>query len=279
MLRVGKIEYLNTVPVYYGFLTGKVDSSGLEFVEDVPTELNRMLRERLLDISVISSYEYLTNSQNYLLLPNFSISAKKRVISVLFLSTVPIHQLHRKDVWLTKSSMTSRELLKYLLKDVYGVEPNYHYYSIKNGNLSKNPTALLTIGDDALKTLGTEKFPFRYDLAEEWYNLFNLPFVFALWAVRRKSFEEKREEVMSFYKKLTESKQVGISSSKEICQKYASRLSISQEVCRKYLEQLIFDFGKEELEGLELFSKIVNVPAKLQFTPSEGTAKRFNFSH
>jgi len=119
MLKVGKIEYLNTVPVYYGFLTGKVSYDSVEFVEDVPSELNRLLREGELDVSVISSYEYLVNSNRYLLLPDFSISARKRVLSVLFLSTVPIHQLHRKDVWLTRSSMTSRELLKFLLREVY----------------------------------------------------------------------------------------------------------------------------------------------------------------
>ena len=37
MLRVGKIEYLNTLPVYYGFVTGKVVAD-VELVEGVPSE-------------------------------------------------------------------------------------------------------------------------------------------------------------------------------------------------------------------------------------------------
>ena len=42
MLKVGKIEYLNTVPVYYGFISGRTPGSGIEFVDNVPSELNRL---------------------------------------------------------------------------------------------------------------------------------------------------------------------------------------------------------------------------------------------
>ena len=269
MLRVGKIEYLNTVPVYYGFLTGKVPSEGIEFVEDVPSELNRLLREGKLDVSVISSYEYLTNSDKYLLFPNFSISAKKRVLSVLFLSTVPIHQLHRKDVWLTRSSMTSRELLKFLLREVYGVEPNFKYYSLKDCDLPRNATALLAIGDEALRLLRSRQFPFVYDLAEEWHNLYGLPFVFAVWAVRKDSYEKKRETVDEFYRRLSTSKEVGLSSFKEICCKYSKRLQLPEKMCRNYLENLIFSLEGEELKSLEKFSEVVKASAEFNFIPVE----------
>lgn len=260
MLKVGKIEYLNTVPVYYGFITGKISCEGIEFVEDVPSELNRLLREGYLDISVISSYEYLSNSENYLLLPDFSISARNRVLSVLFLSTVPIHQLHRKDVWLTRSSMTSRELLKYLLREVYGVEPNFHYYSMKESDLPKNPTALLAIGDDALKLLKNRQFPFMYDLAEEWHNLTGLPFVFALWAVRRECYGERTEEVVNFYRRLRASREVGTASYGEICKTYSKQLNLKESICINYLKHLKFNLTEEELSALKLFSQ------KLGFT-------------
>jgi len=265
MLKVGKIEYLNTIPVYYGFLTGKVLAENVEFVESVPSELNLMLRKGELDISVISSYEYLINSEEYLLLPNFSISAKRKVFSVLFLSTTPIHQLHRKDVWLTKSSMTSKKLLKYILQEVYGVAPHYYYYSLKEGSLPKNPTAVLVIGDDALKFLQTKRFPFIYDLAEEWFNLFGLPFVFALWAVRKNSFKKKREEVIKFYEALKASKNIGLASLEEIASIYSSRLSLPKDLCYKYLNQLNFDLSEENTKALEKFSEVLKIAFTFQF--------------
>ncbi len=265
MLKVGIIEYLNTVPVYYGFLKGSVKAENVEFVEDVPSELNELMREGFLDISVISSYEYLSNSDKYLLFPDFSISAKKKVLSVLFLSTVPIHQLHRKDVWLTRSSMTSRELLKHLLKNVYGVEPNYYYYSLKDNDLPKNPTALLTIGDDAFKLLKNKRFTFIYDLAEEWFNIHGLPFVFAVWAVRKEVYEKKPEEVKSFYKKLLISKAEGIKNLEKICNTYSPKLQIKHKDCIEYLKNLNFSLGEEEKRSLELFAKSIGTPPKLKF--------------
>jgi chorismate dehydratase len=268
MLKVGKIEYLNTVPVYYGFISGRTPGSGIEFVDNVPSELNRLLREGFLDASVISSYEYIRNQEKYLLLPNLSISAKKRVISVLFLSTVPIHQLHRKDVWITRSSMTSRELLKYLLREVYGVEPNFHYYLLKENDLPANPKALLAIGDDALKLLHSRRFPFVYDLAEEWFNLTGLPFVFAVWAVRKDSFREKEEEVKDFYKRLLKSKEIGKSSYSEICQRYSKKLGIPPKLCLNYLKTLSFELGEEELRALKEFADKLGKGINLQFVGS-----------
>ncbi|WP_456456310.1 menaquinone biosynthetic enzyme MqnA/MqnD family protein [Thermovibrio sp.] len=265
MLKVGKIEYLNTVPVYYGFISKKVPSSGIEFIDDVPSELNRLLREGLLDVSVISSYEYIENQDKYLLFPDFSISAKGRVMSVLFLSCVPIHQLHRKDVWITRSSMTSRELLKYILREIYGVEPNFHYYSLKEDGLPLNPKAVLAIGDDALKLLNTKRFPFIYDLAEEWFNFTGLPFVFALWAVNRESFRKKEEEVREFYRKLEFSRKVGEASFKEICEKYSKPLGISERMCLKYLKSLNFHLREEEEKALREFASRLGKELTLNF--------------
>ena len=265
MLRVGKIEYLNTIPVYYGFITGVVKCEDVGFVEDVPSELNRLLREGFLDVSVVSSYEYITNWDKYLLLPDLSISAYRKVRSVLFFSKVPIHQLHRKDVWITRSSMTSRELLKYLLKNVYGVEPNFYYYSLKEGGLPQNPKAVLAIGDDALKFLPKKAFPFVYDLAEEWFNLTRLPFVFAVWAVRRDSYEKKREEVKEFYKKLIESRNFGEKSYDEICSTYGRKISLNEKPCRNYLNCLNFHLKEKEELSLKKFSEKIGKSFKLKY--------------
>jgi len=264
MLRVGKIEYLNTLPVYYGFVTGKVVAD-VELVEGVPSELNKLMREGKIDIAVISSYEYLSNRQVYLLLPDFSISAYKKVYSVLFFSKFPIHQLHKKDVWITKSSMTSRELLKFLLENVYGVSPVYRYYSLSKGELPKNPTAILSIGDDALKLLKEKRYPFVYDLAEEWFNLTGKPFVFAVWACRREVFSKKKEEVKKFYEKLCESRDLGLNAFSEICENYSKKLDITVEDCLKYLHSLKFTLGKTEIEGLKEFAKLLKLNDKLEF--------------
>ena len=164
--------------------------------------------------------------------------------------------------------MTSRELLKYLLREVYGVEPNFHYYLLKENDLPANPKALLAIGDDALKLLHSRRFPFVYDLAEEWFNLTGLPFVFAVWAVRKDSFREKEEEVKDFYKRLLKSKEIGKSSYSEICQRYSKKLGIPPKLCLNYLKTLSFELGEEELRALKEFADKLGKGINLQFVGS-----------
>ena len=168
--------------------------------------------------------------------------------------------------------MTSKELLKYILREVYGVEPNFHYYSLKEGDLPANPKALLAIGDDALKFLHSKRFPFVYDLAEEWFNITGLPFVFALWAVRRDSYQEKREEVLDFYERLKKSREIGENSFNEICSEYSKRLKLSEGLCRKYLETLNFHLGEEELQALREFAKRIGRDFKPKFIEAEASA-------
>jgi len=261
MLKVGKIEYINTIPVYYGFMKGLVKCN-CTFVEDVPSELNRMLREGEIDVSVVSSYECLRNYELYLVFPNVSISSFGKVMSVLFLSQLPIHQLHRKDVWLTKSSMTSRALIEFLLREKYGVEPNYRYYSLKEGNLPKGATAVLSIGDEAFKLLKSNRFRFVYDLGEEWFSMYGLPFVFALWAARR---DAVRDDVLEFYRRLVESKEIGISRFEEICREFGKKASLTVKECFSYYGNLNFDLGGEHLKSLKLFAEILNMEFRLEF--------------
>ena len=68
-----------------------------------------------------------------------------------------------------------------ILEQRYQVYPR-EYVGLESGKLD----AFLLIGDDALITHGiTDGFPHRYDLAEEWQNWKDMPFVFATWMVRR----------------------------------------------------------------------------------------------
>ncbi|WP_457567995.1 menaquinone biosynthetic enzyme MqnA/MqnD family protein [Desulfurobacterium sp.] len=263
MLKVGKIEYINVLPVYFGFIDGAV-SLNCEFTEAVPSALNELLREGKIDISPISSYEFITNSEKYLLFPNLSISSYGKVKSVLFFSRLPIHQLHRKDVWLTKSSMTSKALIEYLLKNRYGVEPNYHYYSMKEGNLPKSATAVLAIGDDAFKLLKDKSFRFIYDLGEEWHNLYDLPFVFAVWAVRRETVKNNPLSVKKVFEKFTASKKYGLSHLEKIAKKYAGKVGLTEAECMEYFRCLNYDLTDLHKKAINRFAKLLGFEVNIE---------------
>jgi chorismate dehydratase len=108
--------------------------------------------------------------------PGLCIASKQRVCSVLLFSKRPLLEIKR--VYLTPASLTSKLLCKHLLQDVYKLKPEYVE--------SREPAdALLLIGDDALYEKRLGKFEYVYDLAEEWHKVYGLPFVFALFLVRK----------------------------------------------------------------------------------------------
>ena len=79
---VGRIDFINTAPVYYGMDIGRVQCPGRE-VKGPPSTLNRLLRTGEIQISAISSVAYAQAYPQWLLLPSLSISARGPVQSVL----------------------------------------------------------------------------------------------------------------------------------------------------------------------------------------------------
>ncbi len=164
-LRVGKVSYLNTLPLFYSL-------KGFEITEGHPAELVKALREGRIDAGIVSSVEYFFNPEDYYVIPEVSISSRGRVRSVLLLSKKPLNEIER--IRITPNSLTSRYLLLYLFKEVYRKDVE---------EVAEDEDAFLCIGDEALGIGG--EFTYSYDLGEEWYRGERLPFVFALFLVRR----------------------------------------------------------------------------------------------
>ncbi|MEZ0360514.1 MAG: menaquinone biosynthesis protein [Hydrogenobacter sp.] len=200
MIRIGKVSYLNTMPLFY-----KWEDPKLELVSGHPSNLVRMLRKGSIHAGIVSSAEYLINMDLYTYVPNVSISSRERVCSVLFFSKVPIDKV--KKVYLTPNSVTSRYLSVYILEEVYRLKPIYT-------EDRKEADCLLLIGDEALFEKKAGRYIYIYDLAEEWYRIHKLPFVFALFTVRKDApswLSERIEELCkismeAFYKDLFDGK-------------------------------------------------------------------------
>ncbi|GFP25369.1 chorismate dehydratase, partial [Candidatus Hakubella thermalkaliphila] len=67
--RIGHIQFLNCLPLYYGLVTQNV-LLDIELVKGTPTELNQFLIRGELDIGPLSSIEYC-----------FSISSISRAVT------------------------------------------------------------------------------------------------------------------------------------------------------------------------------------------------------
>jgi len=190
-LQIGRIDYLNIWHVFH--LLGDTCPEGPEFhyMPGHPSELNRALAEGRLDISPSSSFEYLLHAESYELLPGASICAHQEVQSVLFLSPAPPEELpawlaaNPGPVCLTGASATSTALLKVLWSQKWGL-PEPQWLEVAPGAGLATGRPFLEIGNLALRHFVHLPAGYRiFDLATEWAAWTGLPFVFAVWIVRR----------------------------------------------------------------------------------------------
>ena len=261
-LRVSFIDFLNAVPLGWGFLQGPYRDA-FDLLFDVPSVCAQRLASGEADVGLIPVIEY-HNIDGLRVLPDISIASKRDVQSVLFVSQVPIQEVSR--VALDPSSRTSVALLKILLHRFYEKE-GVEYLEGTAAPLTPGAAgadAALIIGNPALET-STENL-FVYDLAREWNRFTGLPFVFAFWAVRDDVRLGRQREI--FYR----SRDLGLEQVDRIARAYSEKLGLSQEAIRHYiLRNLSYTLKEDDLRGLKRFYQLADqlelVPAlrKLEF--------------
>ena len=122
--RVGHIQFINCLPLYYGLVKNGV-LWNVELIKDTARELSCHLLADRLDISPIPSIEYSRHWRELILLPDLSVSCDGPVTSIFLVSKVPIQDLNNKVIALTNTSRTSQVLLKIILEDKYHVRPSF----------------------------------------------------------------------------------------------------------------------------------------------------------
>ncbi|MBI5188342.1 MAG: menaquinone biosynthesis protein [Nitrospirae bacterium] len=258
MLRIGKVTYANLFPIFY-MLEKKCDCSRYEFIEGVPSTLNRMLRNEEIDISPSSSIEYLRYQNKYTIIEGHSISSKGPIGSILLFSRRPIERLDGLTVLTSAQSESSVALLDIIFKKFYKINC-YLRPTDKPFELVVNEAeAYLLIGDDALKAQKTVMDIYIYDLGELWYKNTELPFVFALWIVRKGCCTEKTELFEKFTGDLNKAKMLALKGLNKIAQELRplllSRhlLPVTDDELVSYWRGISYDFEDEHRRGLELF--------------------------
>jgi chorismate dehydratase len=241
-LRVGIVNFLNSKPLAWGFLKGHhADLFAPSY--HPPALVARLLGQGNLDIGLIPSIE-VQRIPNLRVLPDMCVAARREVRSVLLVSRGPVEEIRR--VALDQNSRTSATLVRILLRERYGLDPEYVHERPDPERMLSEADAALIIGDPALR-MDRERYQI-IDLAEEWSELTGLPFVFAVWAVR----PEVEIPDLPFYFK--SSLRYGLSSLDTLVRESAAELNLDTSEVRSYLtENLSFFLRRDEIEGLEEF--------------------------
>jgi len=242
--KVGKIAFSNCEPIYHGFTTGALPQP-FELVQATPAALAVALQRAELDISPVSSTEYLAQRHHWELLPGLCIASLGAVESVLLFSRLPFRELDGRLVHLSPKSRTSNTLVGPLLAGLFGVRPRLALPAPGH-----EPAAFLAIGDEALLSRGRSDFPHVLDLGQAWEELTGKPLVFAVWVVRRAYLARERSQVQRIHRLLLESKEMGQRDLGGVA-RYAHQLAgQSVEECARYLGLLRFDFDPLDQAGL-----------------------------
>ena len=251
-LTIGHIEYSNCTPIFTA-LQGSMDCSGYRFVRGVPAHLNRMLAAGEIDVCPSSSIEYGKYPDRYLILPDLSISAVGPVKSVLLFSRVPLDRLDGATIAMTTESDTSVNLLRIILATFQGFTNRFERTGLPLAEALDSYPAMLLIGDRALRGALEGGCHHVYDLGELWYRATGLPFVFALWLVRREAVESKPHEVARLAADFVRAKRIAYDSYPAIAARAPEREWIDSSVLVDYWRTISYDLTPDHLEGVRLF--------------------------
>jgi len=249
--RIGMVNYINTAPIYESWKQ-REHPAGWHLVEAPPATLNRMLAAGELDLGFVSSHEYCVRPMLYRILADLSISANGSVGSVFLFSRVDPGALDGCPVLLSGQSQTSVFLVKIILEEFYGVKPLYSSGDV-DSELSAEATALLAIGDQALRLVGDSRFPYQLDLGAVWRHHTGLPFVFAVCAVREDFCRSDPETLALIHREFVRCAHIGRENLEAVCRVAAPRIPMHPDECYVYLRAIGYDLGEEKQLALERF--------------------------
>jgi chorismate dehydratase len=237
VLRLGVVPYLNVAPIIHG-LRG---DSRFELVPEVPSLLSESLHRGAVDLGMIPTIEYA--GHDYAIVPGIAIASRGPVRSVRLFYRGSLESIRR--VALDTSSRTSVALVRILLRERLGADPEYVAMGPDVGRMLEAADAALVIGDPALDH---EHEAPTLDLGAEWRSLTGLPFVFAFWAGRPGAVS--RDQVAA----LQASLRAGLDAIPAISAAYPRSSPGRARENEEYLRSnIVYDLGEAEQAGLREF--------------------------
>ena len=211
---LSKIDYINLLKIYI-YIKKNIKSSQLksiiEYKKSYPSLINKKFKKRVVDSAFISSIA--SRNEKFL---DFGIVAQDEVLSVLL-----IPGTEQKDY----QSDTSNALAQVL-----------------------NFKGKVIIGDNALNFYHENKDLEKIDLAKEWKNRYNLPFVFAVlcFNANKKALEKLTKKFNKRFIKIPQ----------YILEQYSKRSNVSKKHILEYLKKIDYNLGIKEKRSLKLFLKL-----------------------
>src|SRR6185436_21134229 len=151
-MRIAASTYLNSAPLVYSFAQGSLRKRYTFLGDTAPARCAVMLAAGQADIALIPVIEY-QRIPGLKILPHVAVAAKQKVRSVLLAARCSLPEV--RQVTLDTSSRTSQTLIKIILAERYGVQPQFTERTpdpaVNCENMFEGSDAALVIGDPAIQ--------------------------------------------------------------------------------------------------------------------------------
>jgi chorismate dehydratase len=178
--------------------------------------------------------------KEYHIIGDYCIGSEGEVASVCLFSEVPVEKVTK--VYLDYQSRSSVALLKWLIREYWGINPELIETTDENYRHEiKGTAAGLVIGDRALEQRKISTF--IYDLGAEWRFVTGLPFVFAAWVSNKVLPDD-------FVELFNRANALGLDHIDEIVAQNPSSL---YDLKKYYTFHISYNLDERKRKGMELF--------------------------
>lgn len=251
-MKLGLFSFINSLPFYAPFYLN-VHTCSASITLGTPSELNALMQKGALDLSWISSVEYLRHPESYVLLDSLCIGAREEVLSVCLYLRHSIAELDGKPIGLTRASATSVALLDTLCRRFWKISPLWQ--PLDSLEKTNDYEGILLCGDECLlhsSLLGFQKL----DLAHLWYCCTGLPMTFGLFAAKVESAKKNPEAIRTITFELNQALKWSQEHLDQVVALASQFCPLALETLHAYYRVLRYAFDEEQRRGFHLFASL-----------------------
>ncbi|HWD41330.1 MAG TPA: menaquinone biosynthesis protein [Fimbriimonas sp.] len=223
---VGSVPYLNAKPLVKPFQWAGAESP-VQVVFDVPSRLPALLDSGGVQAIMVSSYAALT-TPGATVAAGLSIGTQREVLSVRLFSKVPFARI--RTLAEDASSMTSNALARIILSERFDVLPSGGPAAPSLTSMLAENDACVLIGDNGMRADESELHVL--DLGFEWFQLTELPFVWAVWM----GGEELTPQLVTYLQGALVTSRADLA---RVIREASAETGFTLEQCRRYLQDIM----------------------------------------
>jgi chorismate dehydratase len=254
VIRVGALQFINAYPLFFA-LHNRIIPNDVKIVWGGPVEIHNMLKNREVDVAMMSSVDFLDNRFSYILLSDLGLAATERIGSVRLFFQGSKPSLHNCPLLVPGRNAASAHLLQTLCTRFWNFTPAIEEYTCDPKELFEQKNPFLLIGDVCLEH-SHQKTHSSLDIAQVWNMATGKSFIFAVIATHNDTFRTSPEEVIGFHRLLEDSYMWSQTHREAFLQQAADKVHCSPEFISDYYDTIEYRLTSKHFHGLDYFSEL-----------------------